>query len=83
MIVSDEYLDEILDRYDEVRRKNWDDFFNKHFGKKTMTDINLDTVELKKAEFTANVGDKQITAKVADKAEADKADATKDVPFVA
>lgn len=38
-----------------------------------MTDINLDTVELKKAEFTANVGDKQITAKVADKTEADKA----------
>lgn len=46
-----------------------------------MTDINLDTVELKKAEFTANVGDKQITAKVADKAEADKADAAEDVPF--
>jgi len=46
-----------------------------------MTDMNLDTVELKKAEFTANVGDKQTTAKVADKAKADKADAAKEVPF--
>lgn len=38
-----------------------------------MTDINLDTIELKNAEIVANVGDKQISAKVEDKADAEKA----------
>lgn len=38
-----------------------------------MTDINLDTVELKNAEVVAVVGDKQISAKVEDKSTADKA----------
>jgi hypothetical protein len=32
MIVTDEYLDEVLARYDEARAKSWDEFFLKHFG---------------------------------------------------
>lgn len=37
-----------------------------------MTDFNLDNVELKSANITAVVGDKQVSATVADKAEVDK-----------
>lgn len=85
MIVSDEYLDEILDRYDAAKKKNIEDFLNKHnLNGNNMTDINLDNVEVKSAGFTAVVNDKEIKASVqnAQKAEEARAkDVAKDVPF--
>jgi hypothetical protein len=45
-----------------------------------MTDINLDTVELKNAAATAVIGEKQVSVEVKDKDEADKAQADETSP---
>lgn len=47
--------------------KGWKKSARKTLTRKQMTDINFDTIELKNAEVVANVGDKQISAKVEDK----------------
>lgn len=52
--------------------KGWKKAAQQSLRKDKVTDINFDNIELKNAEVVANVGDKQISAKVEDKADAEK-----------
>lgn len=65
MIVTDEYLDEILARYDRAREKSREDFFNKHFKESTMTDtLNTITVPVELPEGDYKTIDVKVNVEV-------------------